>query len=427
MPNEGDFITVRACRSCGSRRLSVFWSGGPMNIVEFPVIGTPPKKPKVPLDLMVCENCWLVQLGCTTNPDYLYEEFWYRSGTNEMMRRELGRIVSSARFEAGLWEGDWVLDIGCNDGTLLGLYPVEMNLHTVGIDPAKNIVPSGMKCFINNFFSDTSALTASCGQKYSVVTALAMFYDLDDPLTFCKQVERVLDPEGVFILQMNYLPTMLMQCGIDNVCHEHLTYFSLETLLPLFTEAGLAIYKVELNGVNGGSIRVYAKHYKRTPIMGNTVMRVLSTEREMRLNDMRTYVAFADRVESVCASLDSWLELLYKNSRRVYAYGASTRGATLLQLLSNTKLLVACAERDERKVGRYISGTDLTVVGEDEFRKKAEYGLVLPHHFMPAILEREKTWLGGGGTMIAPLPVPKLFRGVGNEVRSSTADAALLA
>jgi SAM-dependent methyltransferase len=403
------YRAIKRCRVCGSDRLKEFWSGGVMQVVEFPLLGAKPQKPRVPLRLAVCEGCWLVQLLHTTDPRYLYETFWYRSGMNEMMRAELKGIANSAAAESDLKERDWVLDVGCNDGTLLENYPEGMNL--VGIDPAKNLAldPQRKWAFVCDYFSDAAALMASDHNKFKVVTALAMFYDLEDPLAFCRQVSHILAPDGVFIVQMNYLPEMLKAGGVDNVCHEHLTYFSLDTLMTVFDQAGLDIYKVSLNKTNGGSIRVYACHSDARPLDGS-VTATLNRELDvMRLHTWKPYARFSERVGQTCNILNTWLEGFKHEGRKVYAYGASTRGTTLLQLLDTRKKLIACAERDERKFGRYMVGADLPIVSEDEFRRDAEVALILPYHFFTSIWERESDWLDRGGRMIIPLPNPRIM------------------
>jgi NDP-4-keto-2,6-dideoxyhexose 3-C-methyltransferase len=398
---------ITCCRVCSSEKLEVFWDGGEMRIVEFPLLGERPSKPIVPLQLAVCSNCHLVQLMHSTDPAYLYEEFWYRSGTNEMMRRELAGITAAAVAEGDLKEGDWVLDIGCNDGTMLNFYPESLN--RVGIDPAKNINPADRKRkwqFFCGYFSDRIASYASHLQKYKAVTAIAMFYDLEDPVEFCRQVKNILHDDGVFIVQMNYLPLMLRNCTVDNASHEHLTYFSLHTLMQVFEAAGLKVYRVQTNETNGGSIRVFAQH---NGMVSPPMDVMLRCEREQGLHSMKPYEAFSNRVKDLCRTLDGWLERLLKDGRRVYAYGASTRGTTLLQLLHTEGKLIACAERDERKIGRYMVGANLPIVTEEQFRKEAQYGLVLPYHFLPAILKRESDWLDAGGKFIVPLPHPNII------------------
>jgi 2-polyprenyl-3-methyl-5-hydroxy-6-metoxy-1,4-benzoquinol methylase len=398
---------ITACRVCGGTHLFEFWNGGDFHIVEFPVLYTKPKKPVAPLCLVFCESCLLVQLKHTTDPAYLFEEFHYRSRTNESMREALYEVSQSVQEQVDFKEGDKVLDIGCNDGTLLLSYPI--GVKGIGIDPAKNLQAIGEQpggwYFINDYFPSKEVERYA---PYKAITALAMFYDLDDPVAFCKEVKKYLGMHGVFVVQMNYLPLMLKNCAIDNCVHEHLTYFSLRTLQEVFHRAGLTIYKAETNNVNAGSIRVYARHQGLVKSPEHSVGTLLREEDKMGLQSHGTYVDFANRVEYVRDRLNTCLDMFKTANKRVFAYGASTRGTTLLQLLDTRGKLVACAERDVNKIGHYMVGSDLPIVNEDVFRREADYGLLLPYHFLTGILQREKSWLQKGGQFIVPLPRPRL-------------------
>jgi len=400
---------INCCRSCGGRDLEEFWSAGEVRIVEFPKIGELPSKPKAPLSLVLCRKCHLVQLRHTVDPKYLYEEFWYRSGTNEMMREELGDIAASMGRIANLQPGDAVLDIGCNDGTLLNYYSGP--LKKVGIDPAKNIEAQGEWIRVQDYFSSEKALEASSGQKYRAVTAIAMFYDLDNPVQFLDDVEKVLASDGVLCIQMNYLPKMLWSAGADNVCHEHLTYFSLHSMQQVLREADLRIVRAEVNKVNGGSLRVYAQkpYVCAGEVEEWNVGELLDYETQAGLDTIQPYYQFAYRVSETVKVLNRWLSELNAANKAVYAYGASTRGTTLLQLLDTEGKLIACAERDARKFGRYMVSGDLLIISEDEARAKADYFFVLPWHFLPAIEKRESEWMKRGGKLIAPLPDPRII------------------
>jgi NDP-4-keto-2,6-dideoxyhexose 3-C-methyltransferase len=403
---------IERCRVCHSDKLTAFWSMGECCIVEFPLIGSERTKPLSPLTLVVCENCWLVQLQHTTDPKYLYSEFFYRSGMNEMMRAELRDIAHAAVMEAAPAKGDYVLDIGCNDGTLLESYPAFVE-HKVGIDPAKNIFDARKPWnkdwkFECDFFNAEKALKASKGYQYKIITAIAMFYDLDDPAAFCRDISTVLHEDGVFIVQMNYLGTMLEAHGVDNVCHEHLTYFSLTSLFPVFDSIGLEIYKVEVNATNGGSLRVFVCHAGHRTI-DRGVRDLLMKESDDRLLSFKPYGIFNERVQAITKKLDIWLNEIATHENAVYAYGASTRGTTLMQLLHNADLISGVAERDPNKFGHYMIGTETPIYPEAEVREIADYLLVLPWHFLPAIQKREHEWLLKGGKFIVPFPQPKII------------------
>ena len=406
--------TRTTCRVCGSPKLTPFWTAGDIYVVGFPK--TVDKNAlRAPLTLCLCEHCWLVQLQDTVNPELLYREFFYRSGMNEMMRKELAGIATDAYY--GMSQSNsaerWVLDIGCNDGTLLSSYPEDSLavLNRVGIDPAKNIQESGPQphgwWFVNDFFSAERVLQVSGGKKYEVITAIAMFYDLENPRAFVEEVKKALHPYGTFIVQMNYLKTMLESNGVDNICHEHLTYFSLTTLQRMFRGTGLTICHAELNQTNGGSIRVEIRHTLNSQV-DETVEGILQDENSAELDTLIPYIEFRNNIKQICYKLNKWIDGIHSSGKTIYAYGASTRGTTLLQLLDTKGKIAGVAERDPNKYGRYMVGSWLPIVSEAEARENADYFFILPWHFFNGIQVREDEWVQKGGRFIIPLSEPTI-------------------
>lgn len=245
---------TKNCRGCGESlaSASLVVNLGSQYVVDF-VKEADENLLQAPLVVVRCSKCDLVQLKHKVEQDRLFTKFWYRSGINESMRDALLAVVMRASEAVELEEGDKVLDIGCNDGTLLGCYAPKYK--TVGIDPCKDLVLNGQKEHridvpIVGFFSKDAVKDFA---PFKIITAVAMFYDLDNPLQFLEDCREVLDPNGVLVIQMNYLRTMIANCAFDNISHEHLTYYCLHTLLSLVEKAGLEIVVVQTNDVNGGS------------------------------------------------------------------------------------------------------------------------------------------------------------------------------
>jgi hypothetical protein len=247
-----------------------------------------------------------------------------------------------------------------------------------------------------------------------------MFYDLDDPVQFLNEVKSVLAPDGMLIIQMNYLLTMLKNVAFDNIVHEHLTYYSLTTLRWMLTKVNLEVVDVELNEVNAGSIRVYIK---RMPLTRNDLIpgalerirEVLDEEKEYGLDKIETYHQFGNKIISVCNELQQYIVNLVKEKNVVYAYGASTRGTVLLQTINLP--LAGVAERDENKYGHYLVAGWLKIHPEEYVRQRCKHLLILPYHFLSGILEREKEWMQQGGKLIIPLPVPRVLSLEDNELK----------
>jgi 2-polyprenyl-3-methyl-5-hydroxy-6-metoxy-1,4-benzoquinol methylase len=405
-------IRITSCRVCSSDALRKVLSLGNQYLADFPE--TPKTdKPRIELSLVFCEKCNLVQLEHTTNPDLLFQKFWYRSGINEMMREALHDIVIKSSEKVNLQPGEAACDIGCNDGTMLSMFP--KSIFTVGFDPSDIVTSleakSKMKYSIHNYFNKKEALdiAVKIGKRFKLITAIAMFYDLNDPAEFLNDCKTVMTDDGMLVIQMNYLMSMIKNNAIDNICHEHLTYFSLTSLKWLLNKVGLEVVDVETNDVNGGSFRVYVKKIPITSkdVKGDAYERIknlLKQEKEFGIDKATKYIEFGQQVKRLLQKLVEVLTEISIKGNPVYAYGASTRGTVLLQSTPYPLPLAGVAERDSNKFGKYMVSNWLNIHDEDYVRNRAKFMLVLPWHFKDGIVEREKEWLSNGGTLIFPLP-----------------------
>ncbi|MFQ5716519.1 MAG: class I SAM-dependent methyltransferase, partial [Nitrospinales bacterium] len=257
-------ITRTTCRLCGSDKFSEIFSLGNLYVSTF--VDNKDQGMKAPLDMILCRDCSLLQLRHSAPQEIMYSRFyWYRSGVTDTMRRALRDIAEQVETIARLETGDVVLDIGANDGTLLHSYSVE-GIKKVGCEPADNLVDSlktSADYLIHDFWNyDAYQKLAESHQlgKAKVVTAIGMFYDMEDPNQFVADVAKALAEDGVFVAQLMCLRPMLEKNDVGNICHEHLEYYSLESLRVLFERNGLEMFKLEENDVNGGSYRIYCRH-----------------------------------------------------------------------------------------------------------------------------------------------------------------------
>ena len=413
-------IAVReSCRVCGTSPLIPIFSLGEVYVSDFIKDEALEKEwGKFPLQLVLCDKqkggCGLLQLKHTLSHDELYRQYWYRSGINKTMTDELKSIAKTATVIAGLKGGDRVIDIGANDGTLLKNYTVE-GLRRVGYEPSKNIVeyiqdPS--ISLINDYFNADAWQQRFGDEKAKVITAIAMFYDLEEPNKFMRDVKMCLDPEGVFIVQQMYLPSMLSQTDYDNIGHEHLEYYALGPLEFLFEQNGMEICDAELNDINGGSFRVYARHkekgrsLKLPPGAAARVQKLRDDEERLGLYDKKIYDEFAARAESLKHQLVSFINGEVAKGKTIYVYGASTKGNTTLQYCGlSYPTIKAAAERNPDKWGLKTVGSHIPIISEEQARKdKPDYFLLLPWHFLEEFKEREKEYLKAGGKFLTPLP-----------------------
>lgn len=357
--------------------------------------------------------CGLLQMEHTVPPEVLYSAYWYRSGTNNTMLQHLRGITEDVLAILNKPEGS-VLDIGCNDGTLLGYYPESFEKY--GIDPsdvAKEI--NGKVRVIQDVFPSTELLAILNGRKMDIVTSIAMFYDLEDPIAFTRGVKNILAPDGIWIFEMSYMPTMLKMTSYDTICHEHLEYYSLAVIEYILKKAELKIFNVTLNSINGGSVRCYATHidnfiYKSGSFFNN-IQSLHQEEFDLELDTDKPYKHFQDRVNVHKVELKSLLKRLKQEGKRIHIYGASTKGNTILQWCGiDNRIIDVAAERNPDKFGARTLGTDIPIVSEAESRAmNPDYYLVLPWHFKEEFIERERETLNRGIGLIFPLPTIEII------------------
>jgi len=369
----------------------------------FPSTDDPLPTP-TPLILSLSKKSGLVQLKHTVDPDEMYNQYWYMSGVNQSMRTALKSIVDQAilRHHRPLKSGDIVVDIASNDGTLLNAYPT--SLFRVGIDPAKNIKPNGCNLHINTYFSAEAYFKHLGKKKAEIVTSISMFYDLEDPIKFAQDVHEILVDDGIWIIELSYLPTMLKNNSFDTICAEHLEYYSLHSIEYILERTGFEAEDVELNDINGGSFRVYIRkkgHAQQTPFLKK--LRVL--ESQLNLLDPSIYADFALRIEKNKNEMIDFLKLQKNIGKKVIGYGASTKGNTIMAYYGiGPDLISHIAERNPIKFGRRTV-TGIPIISEQEARSmQPDYFLTFPYHFMNEFLDREKEFIRNGGKFISPIP-----------------------
>jgi hypothetical protein len=416
-------IHRKTCRVCGSSALTRVIDLGEHHLQgSFVKAGCemPPVR-KISTALVRCDPtrdekaCGLLQTEHTVPPEVLYSSYWYRSGTNNTMRTHLREIAEEA---AALFARDSavVLDIGCNDGTLLNCYPSKFTRY--GVDPsdvAQQI--KGDITVIQDVFPSGELLERLNGSTIDVITSIAMFYDLEDPIGFCRAIKNVLSPDGIWIFEMSYMPMMLKQNSYDTICHEHIEYYSLAVIENIMTRAGLKLFNVEQNNINGGSIRCYATHantftYKRDDFFRN-IRELRRSEFDLELDTDKPYRHFQERLNIHREELTVLLRKLKSEHKKIHIYGASTKGNTILQWCGiDHRIIDVAAERNPDKYGALTLGTDIPIVSEAESRAmKPDYYLVLPWHFKEEFLEREKETLASGIGLIFPLPTIEIITG----------------
>ncbi|MEM7202221.1 MAG: class I SAM-dependent methyltransferase [Planctomycetota bacterium] len=362
--------------------------------------GTDPLR--APLQLVRCASCSFVQLAHIVDSEVMYSSYWYRSGINHTMRRHLEGLAEQAIRIAGVRAGDTVIDIGCNDGTTLACYPE--SVHRIGVDPS-NIQPEGCDVHIHDYFSHNAVAAALNGGRAKVITSIAMFYDLNEPRPFVEDVRRCLADDGVWIVELSYLPAMLKAVSYDTICHEHVGYYRIKTFESVLDGTDLEVFDVEFNECNGGSFRLFTAPRGTRQKTERYVAAKFDEFRQL-FDTAVPYTAFEKRVEHAGRELRAFLENANRDGKVVYGYGASTKGMVTLQYCGVTPdHIVAIAERNPDKFGLLCPGTDIPICSEAEMRAASpDYLVVLPWHFLTEFLEREQDYLAAGGKLVVPMP-----------------------
>ena len=395
------------------------FSLGDLYISDFLQPGETPDAEPVEMKLILESSTGLVKLEKSAPLKSMYGKYWYRSGINNTMKMGLKDIVDSIEKIVGHKENDLWIDIACNDGTLLSF--VSSDFIKVGIDPADDSYKVESEkvsnLIIQDFFSRQAFNESKFGGlKAKIITSIAMFYDIENPKHFIEDVYHVLDQNGVWVLQLSYTPLMIEQLAFDNICHEHIYYYSLFNLKTLLETSGFDVVDVQLNDVNGGSFRVYAmKSDANKSVFGTQPYRdvcniriksLLAYEKELGLDTKEVWINFFDRINTLKNEVYNFIAQEKAKGKSIWGYGASTKGNTLLQYFGlNSKLIDGIAERSIYKFGLKTVGTDIPIVSEHEMRRaKPDYLLVLPWHFINEFVIREKEYLDGGGKFIVPCP-----------------------
>jgi NDP-4-keto-2,6-dideoxyhexose 3-C-methyltransferase len=409
---------IHQCRVCGNPRLEpVLDLGEQMLTGVFPA--TPHAKITAgPLRLVKCfgdspDVCGLLQMAHSYDLSEMYgENYGYRSGLNPTMVAHLTGKIARIVGKAPLAPGDLVIDIGSNDGTSLGAYPWR-DLRFVGVDPTgikfREFYPGDVE-LIPEFFSAGLIHERFGGQKAKVVTSFSMFYDLESPLEFMREVHDVLDDDGVWALEQSYMPTMLERNSYDTACHEHLEFYGLGQIKWMADKVGFEIADLEFNDVNGGSFSVLLRKGRGEAIPA--ARRILARESAEGLDTLAPYRAFAERVSASRDELRRFVEGARAEGKRVAGLGASTKGNVLLQYCGFTpEEIFAVGEVNPDKFGCYTPGTWIPIVSQSELMSlRPDYLIVLPWHFRPFF---EGSPAFAGTSLVFPLPQLSIVRGRG--------------
>ena len=388
------------CRLCSNKKLDRVHNFGNHYVSNFVTKLNIKKGVKAPLNLVYCNHCKLLQLEHSAPQEIMYKKFyWYRSGVTNTMKHALKDIFLKVKKMLLLKKGDTILDIGANDGTLLKYFKDD-GFTTIGCEPAKNLTNELRKnsnYVIDNFWNFkylSNILNKHKLRKPKIITAIGMFYDLEDPSKFISDAAKSLDKDGIFIAQLMCLNSMIKENDLGNICHEHLEFYSYPSLKFLFEKNGFKIMRIEENEINGGSYRIFCK---------KNIKKSITYQEKNSLSDIKGFIKRVKKNKKKCLT---FIKKCNSKGEKIFLYGASTKGNTLLQYYGiDSKMINFAVERSPEKWGKYTIGTGIKIISEKAARDlNPKYFFVMPYAFIKEFIIREKKWLKKGGKFILPYP-----------------------
>jgi SAM-dependent methyltransferase len=401
-------MKIKNCRNCKNTELFDLFSLGKISFTgRFPNT-IRQNVPKAYLNVLMCKKCKLVQLDRNFDLNYLYgKSYGYRTGINKTMTDHVKKIVRKCSALVKLKSKQYVLDIGSNDATLLNFYAND--IIKVGVDPLVNKYKKFYKKInykISNFFKIKDIEKIKIKKKFKIISALSVFYDLRDPNKFIKEIKKILDDKGVFVLEHVDLYYIIKNNIFDTICHEHLIFYSSKIIIEMMKNNGLKVFNHEYNEINGGSSRYYICHSKTNFKVSKNIKKVLLRENLQGIELKKTYKLFFTKILNEKIKLIKLIKKIRNEKQDIHGYGASTKGNVLLQFYNiNNKVVNYIADRNPLKWNSFTPGTRIKIISESQSRKiKPHFYLVLPWHFKNEILIREKNIRKKGTKFIFPLP-----------------------
>jgi len=384
---------IKVCRSCKKKNLVSLFSLGNLYFTGIFPKNTKCDIPKGPLNLIFCKFCNLVQLDRNFNLKIMYgNNYGYRSSLNSSMVNHLRNKSVFLKKIIKLKKNNTIIDIGSNDGTFLSFFKKECNL--IGVDPTikkfKKYYRDDIKK-IPHFFSYNNLKKKLKGKKAKLITSISMLYDLEDTIKFARDVYDCLDKDGIWHFEQSYLPKMLESMSFDSICHEHLEYYSLKSILYILNEANLKIINIKENNINGGSIAItVAKRCSSFKEKSKQIKTYLEYENKKKIFNVETYKKFFKKIESFKIELNKLIKKIINKKKIIIGYGASTKGNVLLQYcgLNNNKIKFI-AEVNKDKYNKYTPGSKIKIISEKSLKKlNFDYLLFFPWHYKNFFLKK---------------------------------------
>ena len=391
------------CKNCKHNPLEKIVKIGKQPLSGFFYPNKKKKLEKYSLDLHKCPKCHLVQLSNLANTKKMYgSHYGYKTSVSKMMLLHLKEKIQRLKKFKFIKKGNNILDIGSNDASFLKLLGNKYNLY--GIDPSAKKFKNNYKNMklITDFFSKKNVLKNVKNKdiKFDLISSFAIFYDVEDPNSFCKDIEMMLNENGIWVCEFSYLPLMFKNLTFDQICHEHITYYTFSVFEKILINNNLKVLDIKINEINGGSIEVIIVKINSERIPNNSLIKKLRIDEKKITN--KSYQNFSKRIKKVGSDLNLFVS---KNSP-IAGYGASTKGNIVLNYanLDSKKIEYIC-DANIKKYNHYTPGTNIKIISKEKMRTlNPKYLLVLIWSFRSEIIKQELNYLKKGGNLIFHLP-----------------------
>ena len=405
---------LKCCRACGSAELSLVIDLGSQPLANNLLApnDSVAAEPRFPLDVRVCEKCWLMQLGFTVPPVRMFADYVYFSSFSAHMLGHAAEAAARYTQEKSLGSNSFVVEVASNDGYLLKNF-VHQGVPCLGVEPAANIAEVARKAGVPTlceFFGQQTAgrIRAEQGPA-DLILGNNVFAHAPDINDFVAGIQALLAVDGWAILEFPYAVDMLQKVEFDTIYHEHIFYLNLTPLIPVFARHGLEIFDVERLEIHGGSLRIFVAHAGRQRIK-KEVTATLAQERALGVDGLAFYAQFNNAAERVRAELSRFLDEQQAAGKTIAAYGASAKGSTLLNYLGRPSAHIRfIADRSTYKQGKLSPGLHIPIVSSEELvTRRPDFALLLVWNFAEEVFNQQQAYLAAGGVFVTPVPRLKL-------------------
>lgn len=404
----------RLCMNCHSPNLERFIDlGSQPNGNVFPSRNEFDTEQLFSCVMLVCTDCWQVQLEEFPPVDSMFTNHPYITGLNQPVVAHFTQLVDDILQKFVMPPNSLVLDIGANDGTLLTKFR-DRGMRVLGIDPStrtSELAHSAGITVLETFWNRESAQALQqLGLRPDLITATAVFYHVEDLHSFVQGLELLMGTDTIFCTQCVYLKDLLEEVQFDHFYHEHTLIHAIAPLQSLFAHYGLRLLDVDFYPIHGGSFVLYVGRDESPFPTAGSIKAAIAAEKRAGLEQLQTYLNFAKRVEQNKYALLALLAEIQRSGKRVFGLGAPLKGSTLLNYYGIGPKLVEClTEINQYKVGHYTPGTHIPIVHEDAVTTQPDYYLLLAWNFVDFFLEKYAHYLDAGGKFIVPHPTVRVI------------------